>query len=95
MCVRERERERERDEIGDEFCPPRLTKLVRDLMQDEGDGGAHTQSEALADGCTESQAVCKVVQSITNNDEPGEGLDGQDPAHHPFPSLTSLLLVSQ
>ena len=58
----------------------RLTNFVRYLVEDESDGGAETESHALRDGSPESQTVGKVVDAISEYDEPGQRLDVQEEA---------------
>ena len=81
-----RERERRRSEKGGEILALRLlTKLMWYFVEDEGDGGANTQREALGDGCTQRQTIGNFVESISNNDEPSQGLDPLQSSLHPLP----------
>ena len=65
-----------------------LTKLMRYFVKDEGNGGADSQRQTLRDGCTQRQAVGKVVNSISHNDEPCQWLY----PHHSTYQSTLLLL---
>ena len=44
-------------------------------MEDNGDHGADSQSEALGDGRPKSKTISKVVDGVTQDDYPGKGLD--------------------
>ena len=47
------------------------TKLVWQLVEHYGNGGADAQSEALGDGGSQGQTISKVVDAISYDDEPG------------------------
>ena len=60
-----------------------VAHLVRHLMEDDGDGGADAQREALGDGRTQGNAIGKVVDAVSDHDEPGQRLDTEQVATEP------------
>ena len=57
-------------------------------MEDDGNHCADSEREALRDGCTQSQAIGKVVDGITEDDDPGQGFELKGTT---LPSTTRLL----
>ena len=47
------------------------TNFMRQLMEDESNHCADSERETLRDGCAQSQTISKVVDGITENDDPG------------------------
>ena len=48
------------------------TDLVGDLVQEDGNGGAEAQTQALRDGSAQSQPIPQVVQGVSQDDHPGQ-----------------------
>ena len=44
-------------------------------MEDEGNHGADSEREALRDGSAQSKTIGKVVDGITEDNDPGQGLE--------------------
>ena len=59
-------------------------------MENESDGGTDSKRQTLRDGSTQSQAIGKVMESVTNYYEPGQGLDPPQPTQHSSPPPLNL-----
>ena len=44
-------------------------------MEQHSYGSTQPQREGLGDGCSNSQPVCQLVDTVTKDDEPGQWLD--------------------
>jgi len=53
---------------------------MRDLVEDDSNGGADAEREALRNGRSYGQSVGKVMETVSHDDEPGQRLDAQNVA---------------
>lgn len=57
------------------LIPTRLTQLVRELLAQDGHGGADALEDGRREGGADGQAVDEVVQAVAQRDHPGQRAD--------------------
>ena len=64
-----------------------LTQFMRYLVEHDGNSRTQAKPQALRYGHTHSQPISSIVKTVTDNNDPRQGLDTGDCSYQPARSM--------